>query len=275
MLQEWLDICIKMSTKKPDFYAGHRKILSNQHFTFTDIKDDLNVEHCGYTQRKISLLKKLYYHEESIEMAKILWDKCNTKRKYASSSFHCYNHLLKGQLEGGSKRASKMGPCIQAVSLSWCKKPREEPYTTVDCFYRTTELYKKFPADLIFLRDYLLPEFDFSIAPLKKINFHFANVTVHPMYAAVPLTVPKSREAIRMMEDIKMKDRDFYDRIVKLTARYICDEYHRGIEKHAQTMMVKKHADKKWKGKARKRIANYLRENHPGYRSDYIAPEKD
>ena len=95
------------------------------------------------------------------------------------------------------------------------------------------------------------------------------------MYAAVPLTVMKSKKAIKELEIMKKEDRNFYDRIVKLTARYICDEHHRGIEKHAQTMMVKKHADKVWKGKARERMANYLRENHPGYKNDYVAPEED
>jgi hypothetical protein len=96
------------------------------------------------------------------------------------------------------------------------------------------------------------------------------------MYAAIPLTVPKkSKGTIEMLEAMKAGDKDFYNRVVKLTARYICPEYHRGIEKHAQTMMVKKHADKVWKGKRRERIAQYLRDNHPGYRGDYVPPEED
>ena len=75
-----------------------------------------------------------------------------------------------------------MGPCLNSFVLTW-----HDGKTTVDVFYRTTEYGKKFPADLIFIRDTLLPEFDLTSAPLEAINFHFCNITVTPMYSLIPM----------------------------------------------------------------------------------------
>jgi hypothetical protein len=42
-----------------------------------------------------------------------------------------------------------MGPCIQAVTLTWLSRTD----VGLDVFYRTTEFYKKFPADLLLLTE--------------------------------------------------------------------------------------------------------------------------
>src|SRR3546814_3565622 len=67
----------------------------------------------------------------------------------------------------------------------------------------------------------------------------------------------------------------FYDWIIKWTARYLCEEHYRGIAKFAQALRVKVDADKRIKGKARRKLTEYLRENHPGHRNDYEEPEGD
>lgn len=267
MKAEWLEQCVRLSYRKGDLFSGARKIIRNVHFTFEDIQPDLVYQDAGYTKNKRRALNKLYLHEESLSKAVELWEMRKSKNKYGSVSFHCYNHLLKADPEKGSKRASVMGPCLQAVTITWLSKKG----CAIDVFYRTTELFKKFPADLVFLRDDVLTRFNFEDCPIQEINFHFANVTIHPMYFIVPaLHMPNIFEE---MDRIKKKDEYFFTWLIKWTARYLCEEHSRGIQKYAQAMRVHDEAKKVITPKQLKRWQEYLRDNHPGHRNDYVDPD--
>lgn len=257
-----------MSSRKADFYTGARKILRNRHFSFDSIGPELQLFHAGYTESKRRALIKLYQHEESLETAVKLWDRRLGQKKYGSVSFHCYNHLIKNDPDKKSKRASVMGPCIQAVSITYL----ESKETAIDCFYRTTELFKKFPADLVFIRDNLLPRFNFETAPVREINFHFANITCHPMYFVI--LTPWMDDPVAEFERIRKIDNYFWQWAVKWTARFVCDEHKRGIQKFAQAMRVHDEARKNLKAQGKLEIvADYCRKNHPGYRHDYVDPD--
>lgn len=277
MKDEWIQHCLRLSKRKADFYSGCRKIITARDLVFQDLwdrEDPLILEDCGYTSAKMSHLRRLYLHDESRDMALKLWDLRRSKSSYGSVSFTCYNHLLKNDIHKKSKRASVMGPCIQAVSITQIKgngKAGTGGQYSIDAFYRTTEILKKFPADLVFIRDVLLEGFDFSGMEFMGLTCHFANITVHPQYFVT--AIPLIDDPLEELEKIKEKDRYFYDWIIKWTARYLCDEHFRGIEKFAQAMRVKYDADLRIKGKARKRLIEYLRENHPGHRKGYTAPE--
>jgi hypothetical protein len=200
-------------------------------------------------------LERGYLHRESWEMAQTLWARRVAQGKYGSVGFSCYNHLLKSDPNKKSKRASVMGPCIQSVVLTLVKKGVYE----VDVFYRTTELLKKFPADLIFLRDVLLKPFGVEDAP---VTMHFANLTLHPMYWST--IIPMVDKPIAMMKSIRTQDPYFHDWVVKWTARYLCDEYGRGIQKFSQALRVRDAALALIPNI--KPLQSYLRKNHPGYR---------
>jgi hypothetical protein len=184
-------------------------------------------------------------------------------------SFHTYNHYIKNDPNKTAKRASVMGPCIQAVSLTHL----ESRETVVDCFYRTTELYKKFPADLVFIRDNLLAGFDFTAAPIKRINFHFANITCHPMYYITLL--PWVDDPCGELDRLKKQDPYFFGWVIKWTARYICDEHKRGIQKFAQAMRVHDESRKYLAQEGKLKILqDYCRKNHPGYSRAYFDPDE-
>jgi hypothetical protein len=272
MRQEWLEQCIRLSYKKADFFSGARKVIRNVHFTFEDIQPDLIYSDAGYAKNKRGALNKLYKHEESLTKAVELWELRKKKAKYGSVSFHCYNHLLKADPEKGSKRASVMGPCLQSVCITWISK---KDGCAIDVFYRTTELFKKFPADLIFLRDDLLSRFNFDGCPIKEINFHFANVTCHPMYFIVPAIQMKKNgvDPFEALDQIKRKDANYWLWIIKWTARYLCDEHKRGIQKYAQAMRVHDEARKALTPKELAEWQKYLRANHPGFAKDYVDPD--
>lgn len=261
MLIDWIDAAEAMSKAPATFYSGARKIIQRTSITFEDLDHDLHMSDAGYTKSKMSMLKRLYLHEPSRDVALQLWEGRRAKHKYGSVSFHTYNHFIKNDPDKKSKRASVMGPCLQSVCLTLSDKGAVE----VDVFYRTTEVFKKFPADLVFLRDVLLA--DFNLEGFSSMVCHFANLTVHPMYYVT--TIPHHKNPIKRLDHLKKVDPYFYDWVVKWTARYLCDEYHRGIAKFAQAMRVCQDARARIPEDVLKELRPYLVKNHPGYRNDY------
>jgi hypothetical protein len=276
MLDFWIDSCLDMSVQKAEFYSGARKIIRRVRLLYR-VKDmsDLKIADCGYTKSKLSMLRRNYYVEESIEAAKKLWDRRLEQKKYGSVGFSCYGHYVKGgglrnpwelsqaKKTGKPYRASVMGPCIQGVTLTLTEKKS----TSIDVFYRTTELFKKWPADLVFIRDQLLPNFNFTTAPVRDIAFHFANVTCHPMYAVTFLA--HLDDPVKWLKELKAKDEYFHNWVVKWTARYICKEHSRGIQKFSQALRVGKSAHEMLDKKKLAALQKYCRAVHPGFKNDY------
>lgn len=275
MKEEWVQEVLRLSRKEADFYSGCRKIIRGRSVKFMDLwdhEDPIILEDCGYTSSKLTHLVRGYYHEESVETAVKLWKLRRSKTSYGSVGMTTYNHMLKNDPVKKSKRASVMGPCIQALTVTQVKGGKKGEYF-VDAFYRTTEILKKFPADLVFIRDVLLKDFDFSGMEFTGMTCHFANITVHPQYFVT--IIPHLDNPIDELERIKNKDRYFYDWIIKWSARYLCEEHYRGIAKFAQALRVKVDADKRIKGRRRRELVDYLRANHPGHRNNYVDPEED
>jgi hypothetical protein len=271
--QEWVDHCIELACTPADFYSGCRKILRNQLLPFDSWDESMKMEDAGYTKSKMTMLTKNYLHEESRAVAVQLWDRRREQAKYGSVSFTTFNHFVKGKgtveeiAAKGSKRASVFGPCLQSVILTWLKKDRVE----VTVCYRTTEAFKKYPADLVFLQELLRP---FNFDGMKvDLSFYFANVTAHPMYFVTVL--PHLKDPIKQLEKIKRRDKFFFDWSIKWSARYICDEHSRGIQKFSQALRVQKDARDRLDPDVLKDLQKYFRANHPGHRRDYVAPEDD
>jgi hypothetical protein len=284
-MEDWKRVALAYAAKPADFYSGARKIIRARSFTFDEVSDDLKIQDCGFTKSKLTMLRKLYLHEESRAAAVEMWDGRLERAKYGSVGFHCYNHYVKGmglasfweqynqkkaiEDHKRSKRASVMGPCIQSVSITLLPKNR----TAIDCFYRTTELFKKFPADLVFLRDELLAPFNFKEAPIESITFHFANITIHPMYFVT--LIPLLDDPIADMQRIARGDKKFHDWMIKWTARYLCEEHSRGIDKFAQAQRTKRDGLMRINKKMLPKVQEYLRDVHPGHRNDYVDPDGD
>jgi hypothetical protein len=260
---EWVEYCLGLSAERADFYSGCRKILRERRMVFTALDDSLQLTDAGFTRHKMRYLERAYMHEESLRVAVDLWARRRVQDKYGSVGVTCYNHFVKGgdsiaDVEAKkSKRASVMGPCIQSMVVTYLDR---RTYA-VDMFYRTTELLKKFPADLVFARDVLLKPFDFSGMKLDSVNCHFANVTIHPMYFATVL--PLIPDPVAAFELLKERDKYFHDWVVKWTARYVCDEFHRGIAKFAQALRVHKDARERILPDALEAVQAYIRANHP------------
>ena len=268
---QWIRHCLDACHRAETLYSGCRKIISPVTLKFTKLDDSLTIQDCGFTKSKITMLTKNYLHEESRKVAVELWAKRRGQDKYGSVGFTTYAHFVKGGSIDAkrSKRASVFGPCIQSVVITYINK---KTYT-IDIFYRTTELLKKFPADLVFLRDVLLTPFDLSGMKMSHLTCHFANVTVHVMYWVT--IIPHLEDPLGELRKIKKTDEYFHNWVVKWTARYVCPEYHRGIAKFAQALRVQMDAKNRIDKGTMKSLQKYLRDNHIGYRGDKKEEDED
>ena len=266
MRDEWIKFCLDMMAHPADEYSGARKIIGNVTRTFTEIEDDLQMRDVGYTKSKMSMLKRLYLVAESRDAVIPLWDKRLKQRKYGSVSFTCSGHTTKSDPTKGSKRASVMTPCIQSMSLTY----HGDHTTEAHAYYRTTELFKKFPADLVFIRDELLAPFDTEA--MTRLTMFFANITVHPMYFAS--LAPNLDDPVGALESIEEVDPKFWEWCVKWTARYLIPEYHRGIQKYAQGMRVHDMFQELIDPDIKEELTEYVGDNHPGMQGDYIDPDE-
>ncbi len=241
MKKDWLRHSISLACEPADLIAASRKILRRRVITFDEVADDLTLKDAGYSGgSKMSLLVKNYFNAESHAVAVDLWRRRKSMGKYGSVSFTTFNHFVKGahvkngEIPDDAGISSVFGPCIQSVAITWVDRRR----TAVDVFYRTTEWFKKFPADLVFLRDHLLPAFELDSFTLA---FYFANITIHPMYFIS--LVPNLDDPIADLDRIKKVDPRFHKVIVKWLGYYLVDDS--GISKFAQAMRVQEDAYKR------------------------------
>lgn len=239
MKERWIKICQKLSATDADFYAACRKIIRNVSVNFPaeTWKNDLKLEDIGYTMNKLNRLKKDYVHKESHDKSVELWNHFLQSKGYRSTSFTTYNHIVKAGATSPSESIETRGPCLQSVVISLIPTGRGQRKAAVDVFYRTTELYKKFPADLLLI-DFLLEPFDFDEVPLESIQMHFANVTCHPMYVIVPAAI--AGDPVDFFEHIKDHDPKFFKECVSWTHKYLVTS--RGITKFAQAIATQKKA---------------------------------
>ena len=269
MKSDWVAACVAAAMKPAEFYTGCRKIHTGVTLEFVGPLDkSLQIGDCGFTKSKLSMLRRLYWSDDHAVAVAALWRGRVERGKYGSVSASTYHHVTKADPLKGSKRASVMGPCLLGVSLTLLGREN----VAVDAFYRTTELFKKFPADLVFIRDTVLPALGVDASHVSRLRCHFANVTSHPMYAVTWLATIDDPTIV--LDEVKEQDRRFYDWILKWTGRYVCPEHHRGIAKFAQALRVKKDALERFTDERLERFQTYIRDNHPGYRGEYNDPDE-
>ena len=258
--ESWINHAIDLASTPADLYSGSRKIIRNIMLEFSPIMD-LTLSDAGYSNAKMHQLRRNYLHQESIEAASGLWNEYREKPKYRSVAISCFARLVK---DHGGPRGSKMGSCLLAITITMLNRKEAE----VNLHYRTTEFLKKFPADLIFLYEDILSQFDFSGMTIKRVVAHFDNITFHPAYFTT--IIPHLEEPVEELEKIRKKDKYCFDWIIKWSARYLIPEQGRGIQKFAQAVRVKMDAEKRIPKDVKRILVDYINEHHPGFaRSSY------
>lgn len=251
MKQDWINQAHALTIVPPNgtsiFRAGNRKVFRNVNLVWNTWTDDLTLADVGYTDAKRKMLIKAYRHEESIEVAKELMAHHLSRRKFASVGITGYNHFKKGHT--GSKIASHMGPCLQSVVFMLLPKQHFE----ADVNYRSTEFYKKFPADLLFLHN-IFEEFEF--VP-ERVNMHFSAITISGMY--YPILLMNTEKPIKSLKALMNGDPKFFTECRKWLLQYLCEEYRTPLLKHSQSMMVCKQVLKGMKKQSK--LVNWLEES--------------
>jgi hypothetical protein len=197
---QWLEECLRLARRPSDLWPHERKILRNQRITFV-LDDSLNLGDVGYTDLKAGNLERLYLHE-SREEALRQWE---GRKGFCSVAFHCFNHVSKIAGRGG-----KQGPCLLSVTVTQVGNN-----VVANIAYRSTEFFKKFPADLIFVRDVLLRPF-----AVTTVTFHFANVTVHPMY--FPILFPLLDDPVEELRELERREPRFWRVAVRESKDLLC-----------------------------------------------------
>jgi hypothetical protein len=251
MKADWLRHLRKLEVGKTDSTVSARKIVRGVSLTFS-APCDITLEDLGYTKAKMRSLYKGYMAEDSYSAAIELWrSRLSQGKKPGSVGFHCYNHFVKGHATS-SRIASHIGPCLQAVTITQLGKGA----LAVDVFYRSTEFYMKFPADLIFLDEILQP---FELPEGTEVTAHFANLALNPMYWIK--IAPLVADPVGQLEAMRKADPKYWQRVLKWVWYYTSD--HDITKNYAQAGRVKAFTDKRLSADKAAALAAYVDLHYP------------
>lgn len=133
----------------------------------------------NYTRAKGRMLERIYWSQAEEEAAV---SKLNTRSKKAHSSVSI-------QLRGGVKDSRAQGYCMQNMVITLTPD-----LCTVDIYYRSTEVIRKFLADLIFFSEKFPRLFERIGRTPSVIRFKFANAYLSAMFSPIFLRYEKDRE---------------------------------------------------------------------------------
>ena len=246
MIKLWFK-CIEAGISHKDcFYISGKKISHNITVQvslkeLTQSEDIINIDMLGFSKKKITMLTDYYYNKESVDVALSQLKHRREKGTYGSTGVTGYNHFAK-------KERPQHGPCIQSVIFTHL--PRGT--INVDIFYRTTEVFKKFAADLIWLKTVLLPPFELDKP--GKLTFHFTNLTFHPMYWVV--AAPYLDDPVAALKDLHKRDNLVWRGVIRWSARFVRKD--KNLVNFKQGYRVSKHLHRLLPEDKMKKLKTYL-----------------
>ncbi len=220
-MTSWLGLCEKLAFMPADYYSGVQKIIHHQSIEI-QVKKIGEIDYYGYSEKgnKIKALRKHYLDEDSIQNAANQIQEIVRKNRYGSAGF---------SMRGDEKKWTKQDFCIQASVVTHV--PGNELELTV--FYRTTEVIKKFAADLVFIKEVVLPYFnDVSY----NVNFYFNNVTVHPMF--FPILLAHEPQPVEFLKSLKANDNKFFVGVGKWMQKYLFEGNTSWVQNFSQARQI-------------------------------------
>ena len=171
---EWKDFVSELALQPPYIKAGSQAIYLDECWTvdaqmFLD-DTEMQLENIGFTQSKITQLKRNYQNSDSIKRAAADLDDRLKGKKYGSGVW---------DFRGEKKKNTKQDYCITAGVVAYYPPLK---HTRLTVYYRTVELIFRYRADILFLRDIIFPQFDLDTVPPDTLTFRFTNCTIHPMF---------------------------------------------------------------------------------------------
>lgn len=174
-------------------YQGVRKIVSGATWRPPDDKThgSFSYEGFGYGANKEKQLIRNYVNDDEFARVKAILDK---RRDQSFTS-------VAVSLRGNAKESRSMGWCMLSLVITRVARPQKE---LVEFHYRSTELILKFGADLVFARNYLLPQL--GLHP-SIIRYRFANAFISGVYFPYICTW---WDPIDFLTEVKERDPRFF-----------------------------------------------------------------
>ena len=174
LIKEWASFVADLANTEPYIFSGSQAIYPNVEWRFDAsllLEDEgMQLTNIGFTPTKIKQLTRHYINQPTIDRAKRDLDDRLENRKYGSGVW---------DFRGETKKTTKQDYCITSGVIAYYPPHR---HTRIFINYRTVELIFRYRADLLFLRDVVLPQFDLESMPPDTITFRFVNCTIHPMF---------------------------------------------------------------------------------------------
>ncbi len=195
----------------------------------------------NYGSGKHKQLMRNYIDDEEFQRVQSLI-KRRSQHKYTSLAL---------SLRGMRKNSRSQGWCMLAVVLTFAPDG-----ISVETHYRTTEVVLKFAADIIFLRDYILPRLGIDPKRVKQFRFRFANCWIGGPYFAYLID---KTDVVRLLEKVQECDPTFFHRMTRplLKSCYREDQFHPFAPAQRSHIYLWKHGEpgeirrvKKWLEKA-------------------------
>lgn len=217
LMDRWVDFLDDVARRTPYIYTGAQAIHPDLEWTMPaeELMGDQSMvlDRIGFTDRKIQQLKKWYENPVTIERAKSdVHDRISSK-KYGSGVW---------DFRGSPKKNTKQDFCITSGTVAYYPG-KDRNHTRITINYRTVELIFRFRADLIFLRDVILPQFELDCCPPDTITFRFVNATLHPMFYIMLLIEHPNFE--KHLDDIQLAAPKLYKEIIRWTNIHIKGDY--------------------------------------------------
>lgn len=184
---------------RPYTYNGLRKLVVSIGCTYGPSLPSVSLEEIGYTKAKLKALDRMYYNVEAVEKARALLKK---REDQAFSPIAVSMH-------GGAKRADSLGWCMESLIVT--KTPKR---CRVEVLYRSTEIIRKFQADLIFLPKIFER---LEITP-DEVSFHFSNAFISGVFYP---TLFQWVNAIDYLNFLKENEPKFYQVSTKFLRRSV------------------------------------------------------
>lgn len=217
LMQAWADFVYRLSLKPPYLMVGSQAIYPMTSWTIPGslLLDDssMSLQRIGFTNTKIKMLTHHYLNEPTIERAKFDLDARIEEWKYGSGVW---------DFRGEPKRTTKQDYCMTAGVVAFYPT-KNNSHTRVTIYYRTVELIFRYRADLVFLRDVVLPKFELGRCPPDKIIFQYANSTLHPMFYVMLLCEVEDPD--EYLSVLKLKNPQVFREAVRWSKVHLAGEY--------------------------------------------------
>jgi len=212
----WIQFVEQMVLKRPAVaYAQERKFVEHAQLIIPGNVWKNGVSHTlpqlGYSEdgSKRKQLTRDYVNMESIEKAKEIF-KARDSKSIASVGISTI---------GGEKRSSSQGHCIRSIVVNYFSPsvtPDKKPRLTIDIEYRTTELLRKFGADLIFFYDTYIPmilkDNPWGIKYPDEVRLYFPTCFFSALFIPVFF---QFRDPVEFLEQAeKYCDKVYYHRLI-------------------------------------------------------------